>query len=108
MRAGSFPSIYAMGAAIDMLLEVGPASVEARVLEMAAKTRSMLTSLGAEVNTDQSQIVTARIPGRDPGELVRLLKAKRILVSTRHGRLRVSPHFYNNEADIEMLRVALQ
>ena len=34
-------------------------------------------------------------------------KERRILVSARHGRLRVSPHFYNDETDLETLRKAL-
>jgi cysteine desulfurase/selenocysteine lyase len=103
----SFPSIYGMGAAIDLMLRVGPAAIEARVLELAGKARQMLCGLGAEVNADQSQIVTAILPGRDPGELARSLRERRILVSARHGRLRVSPHFYNDETDLEVLREAL-
>lgn len=102
-----FPSIYAMGAALHLMLQAGPAAIEARVLELAAKTRAMLVGLGAEVNADESQIVTAVLPGKDPGELARSLKERKILVSARHGRLRVSPHFYNDEADLETLRVAL-
>ena len=103
-----FPSIYGMGAVIDLMLEVGPAAIEARVLELAQKARAMLCGLGAEVNRDESQIVTAVLPGRDAGELARSLKERRILVSARHGRLRVSPHFYNDETDLEVMRKALE
>ena len=99
-----FPSIYAMGAVIDMMLQIGPAAIEARVLELAGKTRAMLEGLGAEVNADESQIVTACLPGRAAGPLAKSLKERRILVSARHGRLRVSPHFYNDESDLEALR----
>jgi selenocysteine lyase/cysteine desulfurase len=102
-----FPSIYGMGAVIDLMLHVGPAAIEARVLELAGKARAMLCGLGAAVNADESQIVTASLPGRDSGELARSLKERRILVSARHGRLRVSPHFYNDETDLEILRKAL-
>jgi selenocysteine lyase/cysteine desulfurase len=102
-----FPSLYGMGAAINLMLEIGPAAIEARVMELAGKARSMLAGLGAEVNTDESQIVTAILPGADPGELARSLKERRILVSARHGRLRVSPHFYNDDTDLETLRSAL-
>src|SRR5437899_5559488 len=45
-----FPSIYGMGAVIDLMLEVGPAAIEARVMELAGKTRTMLCGLGAQVN----------------------------------------------------------
>jgi cysteine desulfurase / selenocysteine lyase len=99
-----FPSIYGMGAVIDLMLQVGPAAIEARVLELAGKARAMLCGLGAEVNADESQIVTAILPGADARELARSLKERRILVSARHGRLRISPHFYNDETDLETLR----
>ena len=102
-----FLPIYGMGAVVDLMLQVGPAAIEARVLELAGKVRSALCGLGAEVNADESQIVTAILPGRDARELARSLEERRILVSARHGRLRVSPHFYNDEADLETLRNAL-
>jgi cysteine desulfurase/selenocysteine lyase len=102
-----FPSLYGMGAVIELMLKIGPPAIEARVLELAAKTRAMLCGLGAEVNADESQIVTAILPDQDAGELARSLKDRRILVSARHGRLRVSPHFYNYETDLEALRKAL-
>lgn len=102
-----FASLYAMGAVIQMLLQIGPSAIEERVLELAAKIRTTLLSLGGEVNTDISQIVTARLPGRDASGLASQLRSKRILISARHGRLRISPHFYNNEADIETLGAAL-
>jgi selenocysteine lyase/cysteine desulfurase len=102
-----FPSIYGMGAVIDLMLQTGPAAIEARVLELAGKARAMLRGLGAEVNADETPIVTARLPGRDAREAARLLRERRILVSARHGRLRVSTHFYNDETDLEALRMAL-
>jgi len=70
--------------------------------------RAMLRGLGASVNRDASQIVTACLPGREPAELVRRLREESILLSARHGRLRVSPHFYNDERDVEKLRLALK
>ena len=102
-----FPSLYGMGAVIDLMLKIGPAAIEARVLELAGKARAMLCGRGAQVNADDSQIVTAVLPGADPCELARSLKERRILVTARHGRLRVSPHFYNDDTDLEALRKAL-
>jgi selenocysteine lyase/cysteine desulfurase len=103
-----FPSLYGMGAAIDLLLQIGPDLIEQRVLELADKTRCMLAELGAEVNSDTSQIITAKVPERDSTEVARALKTNQIFLSARHGRLRISPHFYNDETDIENLRLALR
>ena len=36
--------------AVDLMLQLGPAAIEARVLELAGKARAMLCGLGAEVN----------------------------------------------------------
>ncbi len=102
-----FPSLYAMGAVIEMMLELGPAAIESRVLSLAAQVRDILRKLGGDVNTDRSQIVSASVPGLDAAELARRLRERRIVVSVRHGRLRVAPHFYNNEEDLEALRAAL-
>jgi selenocysteine lyase/cysteine desulfurase len=35
------------------------------------------------------------------------LQARKVLVAARHGNLRVSPHFYNDETDLARLAEAL-
>jgi selenocysteine lyase/cysteine desulfurase len=102
-----FPSLYAMGAVLDLMLEIGPAAIEARALELADRIRALLLAGGAlNVNEDRSPIVTAAF-AEDAGELALKLKDRGVIVSARHGRLRVSPHFYNNEEDLESLSSAL-
>jgi selenocysteine lyase/cysteine desulfurase len=44
----------------------------------------------------------------DVSRLALDLKERRILVAARRGHLRVSPHYYNNEADLEKLGGALR
>jgi selenocysteine lyase/cysteine desulfurase len=107
-----FPVLYAMGAAIEMLLEIGPARIEQRVLELAEACRKRLRNLGARLPSDESPyfnspIVAARFEGRDASQLARSLKERRILVSARHGNVRISTHFYNNEQDLDRLAEAL-
>jgi cysteine desulfurase / selenocysteine lyase len=109
----NFPSLYAMGASIEMILEIGPAEIEARVLELAGKLRVTLRGLGAYLPGDEaphfdSPIVAARFQGQDAGRLVRALKDRRVLISARHGNLRVSTHFYNSEEDLERLECVLR
>jgi len=102
-----FSLLYPMEASVNMLLEIGADVIERRVLDLAAGIRSLLAGMGAEVADSGSQIVTARLPGRDSGEVVRALRSHNVLAAARHGRLRFSPHFYNNEDDLARLRVAL-
>ncbi|MBZ5609739.1 MAG: aminotransferase class V-fold PLP-dependent enzyme [Acidobacteriia bacterium] len=108
-EAGSVSSalLYALEASVDLLLEIGPDSIEQRVLNLAGRTREMLRELGASVEDFPSQIVAARFEGRDVSQLARSLKEQRVLVSARRGHLRVSPHFYNNDQDLETFAAAL-
>lgn len=97
----AFPLLYGMGASVDLMLEIGPAVIEKRVLDLADQVRQALRQLGAQVLEYRSAIVAARFPHADVSQLAKALREKRVLVAARKGHLRVSPHFYNNDADIE-------
>jgi cysteine desulfurase/selenocysteine lyase len=100
--------LCALEASVDLMLEIGPEQIEARVLDLAQKTRALLRHHGAAVEEFGSPIVAARFEGRDVSALARALKEQRVLVAARRGYLRVSPHFYNNEQDLETLERALE
>ena len=100
--------LYAMEASIGLMLELGPEVIEERVLGLARKTREFLRDLGGSVEEYASPIVAARFDHRDVSALARALKEKRVLVAARRGHLRVSPHFYNSEQDLEIFKDALK
>jgi cysteine desulfurase/selenocysteine lyase len=103
-----FHLLYAMQASVDWMLKIGPAAIERRVLELAGAARAMLGNLGAKVAETGSQIVCAEFPNHDVSQLARALGERKVVVAARHGRLRVSPHFYNTEEDLERLEEALR
>jgi len=103
-----FPALYAMEASINMMLEIQPSVIELRVLELADQCRERLRRLGAEICSEDSAIVTAKFEGRDVSALALELKKRGVLVSARHGNLRVSTHFYNNDADLQTLEAELR
>ena len=103
-----FGLLHAMGASIDWLLELGPEAIEARVLGLARSARERMMALGAEAPETGSQIVAVKFPAADVSQLARELKSRRVLVAARHGFLRISPHFYNNEADLDRLETELR
>jgi cysteine desulfurase/selenocysteine lyase len=90
------------------MLEIGPKAIEQRVLSLAGRAREILRELGGSVEEYASPIVAARFENQDVSALARSLKEKRVLVAARRGHLRVSPHFYNNEKDLEILQDALK
>ncbi len=97
-----------MQASVEMMLELGPETIEQRVLELADSVRLRMRELGGEVADGATPIIAARFEGRDVPAISRRLKEQRIVVSARHGFLRVSPHMYNNEEDIDRFVTALR
>ena len=104
----SFALLYAMEASLDLILEIGPDVIERRVLDLADRTRGILRELGATVANCASPIVAARFENRDVSALARALKEQGVLVAARRGHLRVSPHLYNNEQDLEIFERTLR
>jgi cysteine desulfurase/selenocysteine lyase len=100
--------ISALGASLALLLEAGTPAVAERVLGLTDHLCERAASAGFEVFSsrlpaDRSGIVSLTVPGRDPRDLVRRCKDERIVVNQRAGRLRVSPHCYNTEAELDHL-----
>lgn len=99
--------IHALGGGLDLLLEAGPAAIERRVLALAERAAAGLAGLGFQVVSprgpgETSGIVAAVHPRRAAAELVERLAERRVFVTERAGRLRVSPHFYNTEDEIDL------
>jgi cysteine desulfurase / selenocysteine lyase len=103
-----FHLLYAMEASVDWMLDIGPEAIEKRVLELASSARSILRGLGAHVEDTGSQIVIAGFPGKDASRMARTLREQKVVVAARHGRLRVSPHFYNDDEDLQRMERALK
>jgi cysteine desulfurase/selenocysteine lyase len=104
--------IHALGGALDLLLEVGPAAIERRILALADRAARGLAELGLEVVSPRSAgetsgIVAALHPRHSAGELVDRLAERRVIVAERAGRLRISPHFYNTSEEIDQLLTEL-
>ncbi|MCA9996275.1 MAG: aminotransferase class V-fold PLP-dependent enzyme [Anaerolineales bacterium] len=106
------PGIFGLGATVEMMLAIGPAQIEARVLALTDLLCAKVEERGYEVITprgerEKSGIVIFRSPRHASQQLLDRLTASNILVSLRNGGIRVSPHFYNTEAEIEQLLAQL-
>jgi cysteine desulfurase / selenocysteine lyase len=103
-----FALLYALEQSVGMMLEIGPDLIERRVMQLAESARDRLRDLGADIAENGSQIVAARFRGRDPSHLARELKKRNVNVAARHGFLRISPHFYNDDNDLDQLCEAIK
>ncbi|MBI5085593.1 MAG: aminotransferase class V-fold PLP-dependent enzyme [Acidobacteria bacterium] len=103
-EGGMLPSslMYALEASVDLMLELTPEAIEQRVLQLASQTRALFP--GA-LPFEDTAIVAAKVD--DAPALSARLRQQGILTAARHGMLRVSTHFYNDESDIARLAEAL-
>jgi cysteine desulfurase / selenocysteine lyase len=113
-EGGSFnmAGLLCFGASVGLFLELGPEAVSRRIFECAEAIRTLApqagwTVFGSTREADRSAIVVLERPGVDPEKAARALRGQGIVVCSRRGRLRVSPHLYNNHEDLERLRAGL-
>jgi cysteine desulfurase/selenocysteine lyase len=100
--------IHGMGAGIDLLLRSGVDPVWQHVQRLGDRLCDGLGTVGATVLSDRSAsgrsgIVTFSVEGVDPFWLAEALQQRRIVCSPRGGGIRVSPHGYNDDEDIDTL-----
>jgi selenocysteine lyase/cysteine desulfurase len=101
-------------AAVELLLEAGPSEVTQRISTLTQTLRDQITAAGFEFLSPTEEknrcgILTCRHPRVPSAALWESLTKKDVVVSLRQDRadrawLRISPHFYNTDA--EMQRVA--
>lgn len=121
------PYALVMGskAAINYALEVGIDNITTRNKLLCDILRSKLNSIELKVldqGTEQSSIITVEMPGKNPKEVLDYLRAININTSTSQlanaqidfrskkieWALRISPHYYNTEDEIDTLIQALE
>jgi selenocysteine lyase/cysteine desulfurase len=107
----SWLGIHVLGTALEMLHEVGAGRIEERILELTDRLAAGLRARGAEIVSpwgagERSGIVNFRAGGGED-RLVAALLERGFFVRLRAGGVRVAPHFYNDEDDIDRLLHAL-
>lgn len=109
-EGGTFamPGLQAFGASLGLVLELGIQTVSERILDRARAAREIARRAGWEVYgsdraEDQSSIVVIEKPGVEPNAFVRSLKNRGVALACRRGRVRISPHVYNDDDDLSRL-----
>jgi selenocysteine lyase/cysteine desulfurase len=112
--AANFAGLAALGESLELLLSFGTAALAQRVLEITDLACNRLEQGGARLFTvrddpnHSSGIVSFDWPGQDPMLVRKRCLDQGIVLSCRGGRLRISPHAYNQPADLDRLLAALE
>jgi selenocysteine lyase/cysteine desulfurase len=106
----SVATVYSGIPGVSMILEAGPERIYARLQSLTRRIIQLADAAGIEVaspRVDDERGGVVMLPVADPVLAVEALAAERIIVDQRPGKVRISPHFYNTEADIDAAMVVL-
>ena len=100
--------VAGLGASLEMFLDYGIQSISNRLLEISDRLSNRLTDCGAEIascrdSARRSGIVSFTMKAKSPQEFQNVCRANGVIVNCRSGRVRVSPHCYTSEDDIDRL-----
>lgn len=98
--------ILALGASIERFTEIGMEHVEDRILSLTEMLAAGLTERGHTVTSpraegERSGILCFRHRDMPSENLIEHLLAGGVVASLRNGSVRLSPHLYNSEEEIE-------
>jgi len=105
--------LLGLDASLALFEEVGFPAASARILDRAEAVRELAAAAGWAVHgsarpADRSGIVCLERPGVDPDAVAARMRERGVILSSRRGRLRVSPHLYTDSDDLERLAEGLR
>ena len=106
-----FISLEMASIGMEMLAEWGAAQVSERLAMLTQHIAEGVSDLGVSAlqrHLRAPHILSLGLAGGVPKELVGRLAAQNIHVALRLGRMRISPHVFNDEADADRLIAALR
>lgn len=96
--------ITALGASVDLILKTGVKTIEAEVLRLSTKLSDGLRALGFDVHHNGSAHVNF-VPHPDSADKLRAIPCN---FAVRGPGLRLSPHAFNTDEQIERVLLALK
>ena len=98
--------VSGLGASLERFLEIGAGRIERRILRLVGLLERGIRERGCRVTSplgrgERSGIICFVHPRVESAKLCEKLLSKRVVVSLRQGAIRLSPHFYNTETEVE-------
>ncbi len=97
-----------LAASLELLMGYGPEALCRRIFELGDQACERLRRIGARIRSDRSPthksgIVVFDPPGGASEAIQKQCRRRGVVLSYRGGGLRISPHAYNDESDIDRL-----
>jgi len=106
-----FAGMFALGASVDLLNNVGMKNIEERALSLNRFLTDRLIDSGwkilSPIGNESARSAETLVQTEDPARVVAKLAEQMIIVTKKPQGIRVATHFFNNEDDIERLIEAL-
>ena len=105
-----YPAVYTLHAALGFLNHVGMPHISTRVLALSGQVRDGLERLGITPLTPRDPAQRAGIVSFETAHYQAVgdsLLAAGVHTWYKEGRVRISPHFYNTDADVAACQTAL-
>jgi cysteine desulfurase/selenocysteine lyase len=110
-----FQNIVALNAALRYITRIGIRHIEKRIMDLTDYLIDNLQKIKIEILSPieekkyRSGIILFKARKKMPVDIVgELEKRSKVLVSARGKGIRISPHFYNNEEDVDKLIIGLK
>ena len=97
------PALYPAAAGLEYILKIGLENIAAYVAPLHDELREGITELGYRVVTPkatQNHAAMLAVATLDENSHVAALENEKVVVSSRDGNVRISPHFYNDREDV--------
>lgn len=107
----SVPNLYAVEAGLKLILEVGVQNIRKHVAGLNERLKKGVQEIGGKLMSPmdpEKHGAMITVASKDEYALVAALAERNIIASCRDGNLRISAHFYNNDADIDAVIEALK
>lgn len=104
------PTVYSAIPAMSQILEIGPSNIYERIQRLTRRVIEQALANGFRVVTphdDAQRAGIVMLRHTDPAQLVDLLNQRSIVIDSRPGKVRISPHYFNTENDIDLAMEAL-
>jgi selenocysteine lyase/cysteine desulfurase len=106
-----FISLEMASIGMELIAQWGRDAVAVRLAALTARLADGLHDCGASIPdaaVRAPHILSLRFAGGMPDGLIERLAAEQIYVAPRVGRMRVSPHVYNDEDDVDRFVAAFR